>query len=163
MHDSRVNTHPDQRTALDQEPLQSFEIRKFENSVDWELAHELLDEEHFLGAGREAGDRIGQFVLENGEIVAILIWCASATGKKKDSEVSEAKKLLADSHVNLVNKTVTFDPLHNKKETMDIVVKKGGEYIVGTKENTSKRLETAKQALKGSPLLASKRKKDTDA
>ena len=464
MQDSCVNTNQDQRTALDQEPLQSLEIRKFENTADWELAHELLDEEHFLGAGREAGDRIGQFILEEGEIVAVLIWCASAwhlkgrdeliswdpvtrakrlklvaqlrrflvlgkkrrpnlasqclglglrslqgqwfrthgyeplvvesfsdpeshagtvykatnwtlvgetkgysqnrsseaqtdyylpnqrpkklwikplhknaysllcahelpsksqageglpagarsplnhahlkslrnafrlmddprrpqsrrhpfsalmtlvalgllmggrdmrqiwknvvklnqnqrraiglrimeknstrlrmpgydclndfmnkinpdefasaltqwlqanqgtlpqslaldgksigngkagmiitlcnhedgrpvalaaaTGKKEDSEVSEAKKLLADPHVNLVNKTVTFDSLHNKKETMDIVVKKGGEYIVGTKENTSKRLETAKQALKGSPLLASKRKKDTDA
>lgn len=38
----------------------------------------MLDEEHFLGAGREAGERLCQFVLEQGEVVAVLIWCAAA-------------------------------------------------------------------------------------
>ena len=90
MHDSWVNINQDQRAALDQEPLQSLEIRKFENTADWELAHELLDEEHFLGAGREAGDRIGQFVLEEGEIVAILIWCASAWHLKGRDELTNS-------------------------------------------------------------------------
>jgi len=38
----------------------------------------MLDEEHLLGAGREAGDRLCQFILEEDEIVAVLIWCAAA-------------------------------------------------------------------------------------
>jgi hypothetical protein len=38
----------------------------------------MLNEEHFLGAGREAGDRFCQFVIEFGEVVAVFIWCAAA-------------------------------------------------------------------------------------
>ncbi len=38
----------------------------------------MLDEEHLLGAGREAGDRLCQFILEEDRIVAVLIWCAAA-------------------------------------------------------------------------------------
>jgi len=84
-----------------------------------------------------------------------------ATGKKEDCEVSEARALLQDPSVNLVNKTVTLDPLHNKFETLDTIVKKGGDYIVSTKENTSKRLESAQKALQDAPLLALKLSKDT--
>jgi hypothetical protein len=53
-------------------------IKIAKTSADWELAHQLLDEEHFLGAGREAGDRLCQFILEDGQIAAVLIWCAAA-------------------------------------------------------------------------------------
>ena len=45
--------------------------------------------------------------------------------------------------------------------TLDIITKKGGDYIVGTKENTSKRLSSAQKALQESPLLASNQKSDT--
>lgn len=33
----------------------SLHIRTAETSADWQLAHTMLDEEHLLGAGREAG------------------------------------------------------------------------------------------------------------
>jgi len=49
-----------------------------------------------------------------------------ATGKKEDCEVSEARALLQAPSVNLVNKTITLDPLHNKFETLDTITKKGG-------------------------------------
>jgi hypothetical protein len=55
-----------------------LEIKQALTSADWEIAHQMLDEEHFLGAGREAGDRLCQFVLEGGQVVAVLIWCAAA-------------------------------------------------------------------------------------
>jgi len=42
----------------------SLRIRTAETSADWQLAHTMLDEEHQLGAGREAGDRLCQFILE---------------------------------------------------------------------------------------------------
>lgn len=95
---------------------------------------------------------------EDGRPVALI----PATGKKEDSEVSEARALLKDESVNLVNKTVTLDPLHNKHQTLDIITKKGGDYIVGTKENTSQRLTSAQKALQDSPLLASIPKLDTE-
>jgi len=82
---------------------------------------------------------------DDGRPVALI----AATGAKEDSEVSQARALLEDPSVNLVNKTITMDPLHNKVETLDIIVKKGGDYVVGTKANTSTRLEVAQQALEG--------------
>ena len=86
---------------------------------------------------------------EDGRPVAMTV----AHGKKEDCEVSEGRALLADSQVQLVNALVTADPLHNKTETLRIILDKGGDYLVGTKENTSKRLAGAKQALQDSPLL----------
>jgi hypothetical protein len=53
-------------------------IRTAQTAADWQIAHRMLDEEHLLGAGREAGDRLCQFILEEDEIVAVLIWCAAA-------------------------------------------------------------------------------------
>ena len=112
--------------------------------------------------GKSIGDgKTGMIITlcrhEDGRPVALI----PATGKKEDSEVSEGRALLKDESVNLVNKTVTLDPLHNKHETLDIITKKGGDYIVGTKENTSKRLSSAQKALQESPLLASNQKSDT--
>jgi hypothetical protein len=72
-----------------------------------------------------------------------------ASGKKEDCEVSEAHALLADPQVELVN----ADPLHNKEATVRVILEKGGDYLVGTKENTARRLDGARRALKGSPFL----------
>jgi antitoxin (DNA-binding transcriptional repressor) of toxin-antitoxin stability system len=95
---------------------------------------------------------------DDGRPVALI----AASGKKEDSEVSEAQSLLKNDSVNLVNKTVTLDPLHNKKSTLDTIVRKGGDYIVGTKGNTSARLETAQRFLQDAPLLVSMLNKDMD-
>jgi hypothetical protein len=79
---------------------------------------------------------------------------APASGKKEDCEVPVARALLADPGVELLNAVVTADPLHNNKETVRVIAEKGGEYLIGTKENTAKRLKNAKEALAGSPFLS---------
>jgi hypothetical protein len=72
-----MNIHP--TTARHTESnTASLHIRTAETSADWQLAHTMLDEEHLLGAGREAGDRLCQFILQEDQIVAVLIWCAAA-------------------------------------------------------------------------------------
>jgi hypothetical protein len=35
------------------------EIQTANSSADWEIAHQMIDDEHFLGAGRETGDTKG--------------------------------------------------------------------------------------------------------
>ena len=45
------------------------------------------------------------------------------------------------------------DPLHNKEPTLRVIVEKGGDYLVGTKDNTSKRLRAVEKALEGTPFL----------
>ncbi len=85
-----------------------------------------------------------------------------ATGAKKDCEVSEGRALLGSPEVNLVGAVVTLDPLHNKMDTMHTIVRQGGDYIVGVKDNTSKRLEATQQALQGSPFLKKNMNLDTE-
>ena len=104
--------------------------------------------------GKSVGNgRYGMIVTlcrhEDGRPVAMTV----ARGKKEDCEVSEGRALLADPQVELVNALVTADPLHNKEATVRVILEKGGDYLIGTKENTSKRLAGAAQALKGSPFL----------
>jgi hypothetical protein len=86
---------------------------------------------------------------EDGRPVAMM----PATGKKEDSEASEARALLASPEVRLENALVTADPLHNKEPTLRVIVEKGGHYLIGTKGNTSNRLEAVEKALDGTPFL----------
>jgi hypothetical protein len=104
--------------------------------------------------GKSVGDsKCGMIVTlcrhEDGRPVAMI----PATGKKEDCEVSEARALLADPTVRLENALVTADPLHNKEPTLRVIVEKGGDYLIGTKPNTSKRLDAVEAALKGTPFL----------
>ena len=103
--------------------------------------------------GKSVGDgRCGMIVTlcrhEDGRPVAMI----PASGKKEDGEVSGARALLSDPQVDLVNAIVTADPLHNKEATVRVILEKGGDYLIGTKANTSKRLEGAAEALAGSPF-----------
>lgn len=112
--------------------------------------------------GKSIGDgKCGMIITlcrhEDGRPVAM----ATATGAKEDSEVSEGRALLSNPVVKLAGSTVTLDPLHNKADTAQTIIHKGGDYIIGTKGNTSKRLEAAKQALEGTPFLAKKPTKAT--
>jgi Domain of unknown function (DUF4338)/DDE_Tnp_1-associated len=104
--------------------------------------------------GKSVGNgRCGMIVTlcrhEDGRPVAMTVAC----GKKEDCEVSEGRALLADPQVELVHALVTADPLHNKAATVRVILEKGGDYLVGTKANTAKRLAGATQALRGTPLL----------
>ena len=104
--------------------------------------------------GKSVGDgRCGMIITlcrhEDGRPVAMI----PASGKKEDCEVAEARALLADPHLELVNALITADPLHNKEATARVILEKGGDYLIGTKENTSKRLEGASRALENSPFL----------
>ena len=67
--------------------------------------------------------------------------------------MSEARALLADPQVRLENALVTADALHNKQETMRVIAQKGGDYLIGTKGNTSKRHEATVEALRDTPFL----------
>jgi hypothetical protein len=49
----------------------------------------------------------------------------------------------------LVHAILTADPFQNKEATVRVILEKGGDYL-GTKANTSKRLQGAPVALTGS-------------
>lgn len=104
--------------------------------------------------GKSIGDgKCGMIITlcrhEDGRPVAMI----PATGKKEDSEASEARALLASPHVCLENALLTADPLHNKESTLRVIVEKGGDYLIGTKGNTSNRLEAVEKAIEGTPFL----------
>jgi hypothetical protein len=60
------------------EQPEELEVRVARNAEDWNLAKSALFEEHSLGAGAEAGDRLCQLVYEREKLVAVLVWCAAA-------------------------------------------------------------------------------------
>jgi hypothetical protein len=104
--------------------------------------------------GKSIGDgKCGMIITlcrhEDGRPVAMI----PATGKKEDSEVSEARALLASPQVRLENAVITADPLHNKEATLRVIIENGGDYLIGTKDNTSKRLKEAEAVLKEAPFL----------
>jgi hypothetical protein len=104
--------------------------------------------------GKSVGDgKCGMIVTlcrhEDGRPVAMAV----ARGKKEDCEVSEGRALLADPAVQLADALVTADPLHNKQATVEVILNKGGDYVMATKENTSRRLAGAKEALRDTPFL----------
>jgi hypothetical protein len=123
--------------------------------TDWLQAHSGILPRSLALDGKIIGDgKCGMIVTlcrhEDGRPVAMI----PASGKKEDGEVSEARALLGSPHVRLENALITLDPLHNKQDTLRVIVEKGGDYLVGTKANTSKRLEGAKKALKDTPFLS---------
>lgn len=104
--------------------------------------------------GKNIGDgKCGMIITlcrhEDGRPVAMI----PATGEKEDCEVSEARALLADPQVRLENALVTADPLHNKQDTVRVIAEKGGDYLIGTKDNTPKRHEAVVHALRATPFL----------
>ncbi len=64
--------------TLPEERFGSLEVRTAHSAQDWRQAKTALGREHGLGAGREAGDRLCQLVMEEGKLVAVLVWCAAA-------------------------------------------------------------------------------------
>ncbi|NJM38285.1 MAG: hypothetical protein HC845_10740, partial [Akkermansiaceae bacterium] len=67
MHSKRPSAASAKSSAREPLHIRPLHIRLAASSADWEIAHQMLDEEHFLGAGREAGDRLCQFVMEEGK------------------------------------------------------------------------------------------------
>ena len=63
-----------------------LEVKVAHSAQDWRRAKAALGQEHGLGAGREAGDRLAQLVFEAGKLVAVLVWCAAAWHLKARDE-----------------------------------------------------------------------------
>jgi hypothetical protein len=64
----------------------ALEIKVAHSAHDWRRAKQALGREHGLGAGKEAGDRLCQLVMEDGELVGVLVWCAAAWHLKDRDE-----------------------------------------------------------------------------
>ena len=63
---------------LTPEPGGRLEVRAAHSAQEWRQAKAALGREHGLGAGREAGNRLCQLILEDGKLVAVLVGCAAA-------------------------------------------------------------------------------------
>ena len=64
-----------------------MEVKAVRSAQDWRRAKAALGQEHGLGAGREAGDRLAQLLMEDGKLVAVLVWCAAAWHLKARDEM----------------------------------------------------------------------------
>ncbi len=73
----------------------------------------------------------------------------------KGHELPAAQTLLRSDAVNLLGCVVTADPLHCQKETAQIITQeKGGDYVLGVKDNQPTVPKNAAKKLAGAtPLL----------
>jgi predicted transposase YbfD/YdcC len=91
--------------------------------------------------GSKRGDCIVQVVRqENREVVGQLFY-----NGKKESEVPAVKKLLEETKVS--TQKVSLDALHLKPNTLQLINRAAGKYLVGLKGNQKKLLATMKQSL----------------
>jgi hypothetical protein len=77
----------------------------------------------------------------------------AASGRKQDSELTVTQALLEDPQVNLTSTIVTADALHTQDKTAQIIVERGGDYILPLKGNQPSIRDAAKEQLKGAPLF----------
>lgn len=130
----------------------------------WLGAHQGLLPRSLAIDGKSVGDgRCGMILTlcrhEDGRPVAM----APASGKKEDCEVPVARALLEEPYVQLANALITADPLHNNEQTARVIIQRGGDYLIGTKDNTPARLKSAARALEASPFLNSAPRAGTGA
>ena len=85
----------------------AFHIKVAHSAAEWRQAKAALGREHGLGAGHEAGDRLCQLVQEDGQLVAVLVWCAAAWHLRAREQtvgwdaVTRSRRLNLDSAVEV--------------------------------------------------------------
>jgi len=103
--------------------------------------------------GKTIRDHLGLIVSlvehEDGAPVALV------AAPNKGYELPAAQQLLRSDAVNLLGCVVTADPLHCQKETAQIITQeKGGDYVLGVKDNQPTVRQNAQRKLAGAtPLL----------
>jgi hypothetical protein len=103
--------------------------------------------------GKTIRDHLGCIVSlvehEDGAPVALI------AAPNKGHELPAAQKLLRSEAVNLLDCVVTADPLHCQTETAQIITQeKGGDYVLGVKDNQPTVRQNAQKKLAGAtPLL----------
>jgi hypothetical protein len=103
--------------------------------------------------GKTIRDHLGCIVSlvehEDGVPVAII------AAPNKGHELPVAQQLLRSEAVNLLGCVVTADPLHCQKETAQLITQeKGGDYVLGVKDNQPTVRQNAQSKLAGAtPLL----------
>jgi len=104
--------------------------------------------------GKTIRDHLGCIVSlvehEDGVPVALI------AAPNKGHELPAAQKLLRSEAVNLLDCVVTADPLHCQKETAQLITQeKGGDYVLGVKDNQPTVRQNAQKKLAGAtPLLS---------
>jgi predicted transposase YbfD/YdcC len=80
---------------------------------------------------------------------------AVCAAPNKGHELPAAQALLRSEAVNLLGCVVTADPLHCQKETAQIITQqKGGDYVLGVKDNQpTVRQNIQRKLAKATPLL----------
>lgn len=92
-----------------------LEIKVAHSAQDWRRAKAALGKEHGLGAGREAGDRLCQLVMENGQLAGVLVWCAAAWHLKDRDEAVGWDGVTRSERLKLVVQLRRFLVLEEKR------------------------------------------------
>jgi predicted transposase YbfD/YdcC len=70
-------------------------------------------------------------------------------------EATVARKVIKQAG-DLSNQTLSGDALHANRETAELILKQGGDYILQVKDNQPELHRVAKERLKDTPLFVQK-------
>ena len=105
-----------------------FGIKLNEKERKW-LAIDGKELRGSIASGEKRGEVVVQAVAhENGQTIAQNYYCGM-----KESEVPTVRKLLEEH--GLSGQKTSFDALHCKPKTLEMITEEGGKYLVGLKEN----------------------------
>jgi len=128
-----------------------FGIRLDENERKW-LAIDGKELCGSIAAGAKRGEVIVQAVAhENGQTVAQDYYCG-----KKESEVATVRQLLEKGE--LLKQKISFDALHCKPKTLEMIALVKGKYLVGLKENQKELLQQVLETTKVQTILCTQSK-----
>lgn len=99
----------------------------------------------------EAGQKRGEAAVQAAAHTNLQTVAQDYYSGEKESEVPIVRELLNKS--GLAAKKITLDALHCKPQTLEIMVKAGGSYLVGLKENQKELKKQAAQAINRQAFL----------
>lgn len=123
-----------------------FGIKLNEKERKW-LAIDGKELRGSIASGEKRGEAVVQAVAhENGRTVAQNYYCG-----QKESEVPTVRQLLTEN--GLSGQKLSFDALHCKPKTLEMITESKGKYLVGLKENQKQLLKEFLKASENQAIL----------
>ncbi len=133
-------------TVFDNLLFENFGVKLNEEEMKW-FAFDGKELRGSIGRGKTRGEAVVQAV----EHETLCSYGQDYYAGDKESEVPVVRKMLEDK--DLCKQKLSFDALHCKVKTLEMIAESGGIYLVGLKENQKEMYWEIKQMAKYLPLV----------
>jgi predicted transposase YbfD/YdcC len=133
-------------TVFDQLLFENYGVKLNEEEAKWFA----IDGKELRGS-IEKGNKRGEAMVQAVCHETLCSYGQDYYSGDKESEIPVVRKMLKDK--SLAKQKLTFDALHCQVKTLEPIVRAGGKYVVGLKENQKEMYWEVKKMLKYLPLV----------